>query len=206
MPPARLARLALAAQNLLRVDLGWLSPKAAQWLHDAAGATPPRYHVVNAAPVTQILETRVGKIGVVLFPEGTEKGQKPSPKQIAAVLAAGKTLKEQARLVIGISPWGYVGERDFLPQAGGIFGCLMGGGEGVGFAFSLNENPAVLWLRPDSQGRAVNIVELLELPALGKTPRWRENDSFRASLEFLDDSFPSDPAMQQLLNTEAPKK
>lgn len=199
MPDDDSGRQALAAYNLLRVDLGWMTPKSAKWMQKAAGATPHGYIEVSDKPVSRIVDSRAGKIGIVLFPEGKEPGQGPTREQEQMVLTEGKSLKEKVRLVIGISPWGYVGERDFIPKAKGIFGCILGGGEGVGFSHSLQENPGVLWIRPDNQGRAVNILELLELPVLGESPRWKENTTFRAFLEFLDESFPSDPQMLRIV-------
>lgn len=196
-PPAADAALALDVHNLLHVNLGWLSSKAEKWLRERAGGVPAGYAPVGAEPVSRIIDTQAGKIGVVLFPEGRQPGKGPDAALAAKALAAGKALQGKTRLVIGVSPWGYVGERDFLKKAEGVFGCILGGGEGIGFDFSLREAPGVLWLRPDTQGRAVNILELLELPAFGESPRWKQDDSFRAYLEFLGDPFPYDPVMKK---------
>lgn len=200
LPPAEDARLALAAHALLRVDSGWLSAKAAQWMRQAAGALPPGYAVVEKEPVVHIVETGIGKVGIVLFPEGPTPGKGPTPELEERVLAAGRRLQGQTALTLGVSPWGFVGERDFLPKAQGIFACILGSGEGVGFAFSVPEkNPGVLWLRPDNQGRAVNILELLQMPGQNSLPEWREGVTFNAKLEFLDHRYRPDPAMEQII-------
>ena len=200
MPDKAAALVALASHNLLRVDVGWLSSKAAKWLRDASGSLPNGYLEVSQKPVTRILDSKAGAIGVVLFPEGKIPGQGPSQEQIREVLTAAEAIRGKVRLLVGVSPWGYVAERNFISKdARGVFGCIMGGGEGVGFSHSLQENPGVLWLRPDTQGRTVNVLEILELPALGESPRWKENTTFRASLEFLDGSFPSDPQMRNII-------
>ena len=202
MPGKNEAKTALAAHNLLKADIGWLSTKSAKWLRGATDSLPTGYIEVTQKPITQILESKAGAIGVVLFPEGKIPGQGPTPEQIREVIAAANNIRGKVRLLVGVSPWGYVAERNFIAKEGGdIFGCIMGGGEGVGFSHSLQENPNVLWLRPDSQGRAVNILEILELPALGEAPRWKENTSFRAFLEFLDESIPSEPQMNAIIGT-----
>lgn len=171
-------------------------------MRQACGALPPRFHMVAKEPVNLKLKSPLGAIGLVLFPEGPVPGKGPAKEQVEAALKAGKALRSACVLVIGVSPWGYVGERDFLPKAEGIFDCIFGGGEGVGFGFSVPEKtPRILWLRPDSQGRAINMLELLEKPDPKSRLPWVEGKSFNASLEFLHDEYPSDPAMLKLVGT-----
>ena len=180
----------------------------------SAGKIPPGYQVVDADPVSRIIDTRLGKVGVLLFPQGPVPGRAPTPAQEQKVLAVGRALRAQTVLLLGVSPWGLAGEKQFLPKARGVFDCILGGGEGVGFAQSLSEkSPGVLWLRPDGKGRAVNIVEILEAPnrnarpqaQSGIDPVWIEGRTFRAELEFLDSSFPSDPAMRNVIGMPSAK-
>lgn len=188
------------------MDAGWLSPKAARWLRKAAGAIPAGYHEVNAEPVVRVLNTPAGAVGIVLFPEGPTPGKGPTPDLEQKVLAAGRTLRERTLAVLGVSPWGYVGERDFLPKAEGVFTCILGSGEGVAFSHSLSEkNPGILWLRPDGQGRAVNILEFLQLPVPGSAMRWREGVTFNARLDFLGGAYPPDPKMAKIIGDDEPK-
>lgn len=203
MPPAADAKIALAAYNLTHTDAGWMSPKSAQWFMQNAGSLPAGFSQVNDTPVSRVFGSPAGKIGIVFFPEGPVPGKGPTPEQAQACLAAGKKLQKGCALVIGVSPWGYVGERDFLPLAQGVFNCLFGGGEGVGFGFTVPEKtPDVLWLRPDSKGRAVNVLELYTLPRQGEA--WKENTHFGAWLEFLDNSFTADPDVLRIVGN-APK-
>ncbi|MDL2316337.1 hypothetical protein LJC59_04575 [Desulfovibrio sp. OttesenSCG-928-A18] len=205
MPGPDDARLALAAHNLLRVDAGWLSPKAALWLKGTNGKIPTGYIAMGDKVVTRIVDTAAGKIGLVFFPQGPVPEKAPTPEQEEQALAAGKALHGKVNLVIGISPWGAVGETAFLRKASGVFGCLLGSGEGIGFAQSLSEARGVFWVRPDSQGRAINVLEILEMPAPGTTPEWLEGVTFRANMDFLDDSCPTDAAMLRLIGAPPPR-
>jgi len=206
LPTAESARVALAAYNLLNVDIGWLSKKSAQWMRDNAGDIPRGFIEVGSEPVVRLLDSPVGTLGFVLFPEGPEPGRSPAPKQINAAVTAGKSLKNKAVMVVGISPWGYVGERDFLPKAKGVFDCILGSGEGVGFPGTVpQKTPGVLWIRPDGAGRAVNILELYFKPQPGQAIQWIERKTFGASLEFLDNTCPSDPAVLRVIGTPPPK-
>ena len=198
MPGEEEAKTALAAYSLLGFDMGWLSPKAAAWFRRYTGTTPSGFREVGGEPVSRTISTPVGKIGLVLFPEGPVQGKAPSPDQEQAALAAGRALRDTCALVVGISPWGYVGERDFLPKAAGIYNVLMGGGEGVGFSHSLSDRrPGLVWLRPDTQGRALSVLEIRQLP--GKNFVWKENETFRAKLEWLGDDVRPDPAMAKIV-------
>ena len=183
---------------MLNLALGWMSPKSSRWMREHTGKLPGAFITVEKKPVVRLLKSPMGMIGVVLFPEGPVPGKGPTSDQEQAVLQAGRELGKKAILVLGISPWGYVGERDFLPKARGIFSCLFGGGEGVALAHSLSDKyPSVLWLRPDTQGRAVNRLEIYFPPALGES--WVENTHFKASLEFLGKEFPDDPTMLSII-------
>lgn len=163
-----------------------------------AGAVPGGFNKVGAKPVVRTISTPIGLVGVVLFAQGPVPGKGPNPAQEQQALAAGQTLKNKCALLVGVSPWGYTAERDFLPKADGIFNVILGGGEGVSFANSLSaERPGILWLRPDSQGRAVNVLEILELP--NKQILWKENVNFRARLDWLDNKTPDDPAMRAIV-------
>lgn len=205
MPGKAEAQQALAAHRLLKVDAGWLSPKAERWMRDRAGGIPTSYAKVGVDPVARILQTPAGAVGIVFFPEGKAPGKAPAPEVEQKVLAAGRALREKTVLVLGVSPWGYVGERDFLPKAEGVFSCILGGGEGVSLEHVVPEkHPGILWVRPDGQGRAVNMLELLQLPAPGTTPQWREGVTFNASLEFLDSYYTPDPAMRTIVGEPKP--
>ncbi|MDR2488701.1 MAG: hypothetical protein LBD42_04325 [Desulfovibrio sp.] len=213
-PPPAEGRRALLAHSLLRIDAGWLSPKAANWMKVSAGKIPPGYHIVNTDTISRVIDTALGKVGIVFFPQGTAPGKAPTREQEHKALAAGRALRGKTALLLGVSPWGLVGEKKFLPGAQGIFDCILGGGEGVAFAHSLaQETPGVLWLRPDGKGRAVNILEILQAPQQslspgkrrqsGGPPQWVEDVTFRASLVFLDPSVPSDPAMRRIIGDPA---
>lgn len=199
-PAPEEAKLALAAYKLLHVDAGWLSARAAAWLKKAAGGIPPRFAEMRAKPVSRTIDTVIGPVGVVLFPEGPAPGKGPGPGQEEAVLAAAKALQKTCVMVVGISPWGSVAERAFLPKAQGVFTCLLGGGEGVAFSSSsVNTAPGVIWSRPDPQGRAVNMIEFYTLPQKNGAFTAKEGVSFASHLQFLDASCPSLPSMQRLI-------
>ncbi|MDR2668704.1 MAG: hypothetical protein LBC14_01965 [Desulfovibrio sp.] len=202
-PPAAEAVFARKLQAMLQVDAGWISRNAAAWLNNAAGGIPAGYLEISGEPRDKIVRTPAGPVGIVFFPEGPVPGKAPTPDQERQVLEKGRTLRGQVPLLLGISPWGLVAEKNFLPKAGGIFDCILGGGEGVGFGFSLAEKvPGLIWLRPDGKGRAVNVLELNSMPG-GKTPFvWEEGRTFNARLDFMGESVPADKAALELIRRQ----
>ncbi|MDR1686746.1 MAG: hypothetical protein LBR82_10005 [Desulfovibrio sp.] len=205
-PAAAEAVFARKLQAMLQVDAGWISRSAAGWLKTAGAGIPAGYVEIDREPRDKILQSPAGPVGIVFFPEGPVPGKGPTPEQERQVLERGKKLRGQVPLLLGVSPWGLVAEKSFLPKAGGIFDCILGGGEGVGFAFSLAEKiPGLIWLRPDGKGRAVNVLELNRMPD-GKTPfAWEEGRTFNARLDFMGERVPADKAALELIRRQETK-
>jgi hypothetical protein len=203
LPAAGDAPWSLAAHMLLNVDAGFMSPRAAAWMEKNVKAIPPGFHVVHSAPVSRLVPTPAGNIGLVFFPYGHGELGAPTAEQVKSVLAAGASLRAKSVLLVGVSPWGYDAEKVFLRQGEGVFHILLGGGDGMPFAQAIaKECPSILWSRADSMGRAVTDIALMELPpsaASGERAQWLEGITFKARLVFLDDSFSSDPQMQRIL-------
>jgi hypothetical protein len=202
LPPAAEAVFTRKLHAMLQVDAGWISQKAAGWLTNAGGP-PAGYLVVGGEPRDRILRTPAGPVGIVFFPEGPVPGKGPTPDQERRVLERGGKLRGQVLLLLGVSPWGLVAEKSFLPKAGGIFDCILGGGEGVGFGFSLAEKvPGLIWLRPDGRGRAVNVLELNTMPDGKKPFVWEEGRTFNARLDFMGEGVPADKAALELIRRQ----
>lgn len=190
------AQLLLSGYKALGIDVGYLSEKESTWLKSAAGGIPPNFLTVTNEPLTIIKSTSSGKVGLILFPHGEERFHLPSDRQKEAVLEAGKKIMSQVSLVIGISPWGNTAEERFILQADEIFSILLGGGPGLGFSYSFDHSTQkLLWVRPENQGRAVNIIEIMELPPPGISSLWVEGVSFNARQVFLKPSIPFDPTV-----------
>ncbi|MDR3176823.1 MAG: hypothetical protein LBU06_09890 [Desulfovibrio sp.] len=205
-PSAEEASLALKVHELLRVDTGWISGKAARWLRGETGRIPPGYLVSEGKSVSRLLNTRAGSVGVVFFPEGPVPGKGPGPGQESEVLAAGKALREKAALLVGVSPWGAAAEKKFLPKAQGVFDCILGGGEGIGFDFIFAEgSSSPIWIRPDVKGRAVNVLEIYLPPLAGSSFVWSEGKTYNAWLDFMGEGVPVHRAALELIGPRREK-
>ncbi len=194
-------KLHLALHDALGVDAGWLSPASEAWFFSGAGKFPKGYSTVKKSPETRLLSVFGTTIGLVFFPEIAEPSPEPdAPDSIQAqCLKAGRTLGAKADFIIGVSPWGMDAERDFLSLADGVFNLILGAGEGLGFAQAFDSRaPGVLWMRSDSLGRGMTILELEQLPTAGQYP-WIPGVTFNSRLEPLHPSIPTVPEIDALI-------
>lgn len=202
-PSEKQARKALKVQDYLKPDAGWLSPASGKWFLKHTGRTPEKYIPVEKAPEILLLERAQVRVGLVFFPEGSAEKKAPTRDETRAVLAAAESLKEKADLIIGVSPWGFALEQEFIEAARGAFSLILGGGTGIGFSHTtLSTTPETLWSRPDPGGRSVNIIEFFERPATGTPFYWIDGISFKAWQEPLGPSSPPDIGMQKIIREE----
>lgn len=189
-----------AVYDALRVDCGLLSPSAAAWF---GGASPARFVEAADRPVTRRLSVGGYSVAVIFFPPlsagGTRESETPTPKLLAAVLAAADTASD-ADLRIGVSPWGFEGEyaaRQALEQR---FHVLLGAGPGAPFAAEVNAQiPGLIWSRADRDGRSLMVLDLLTLPQPGEPFAWEWGLTVQAKEVRLTSDIPSDPRMEAIL-------
>lgn len=189
-----------AVYDALHVDCGLLSPAAAAWF---GGASPARFVEAADRPVTRRLSVGGHSVAVIFFPPlsagGTRESETPTPKLLAAVLAAADAASD-ASLRIGVSPWGFEGEyavRQALEQR---FHVLLGAGPGAPFAAEVNAQvPGLIWSRADRDGRSLMVLDLLTLPQPGEPFAWEWGLSMQAKEVRLTSDIPSDPRMEAIL-------
>lgn len=189
-----------AVYDALGVDCGLLSPSAAAWFGDAR---PARFVEAADSPVTRRLTVGGQSVAVIFFPPlsvgGTRESETPTPKLLAAVLAAADAASD-ATLRIGVSPWGFEGEyavRQALEQR---FHVLLGAGPGAPFAAEVNaQAPGLIWSRADRDGRSVMVIDLLALPQPGEPFTWEWGLTMQAKEVRLTSDIPSDPRMEAIL-------
>lgn len=198
------ARRLLKGHSLLGVDAGYLLPEEAQWLQTYAKGLPAGFTTVKDTPLTKIISIPTGKVGIVLFPKGKGTNLAPTDQQIKDVLQAGKNLQKQVNLVIGVSPWGNVHEYRFLKEGTGVYHILFGGGGGLGAPYEPEHSTEqLLWIRSESHGRAVNSLDILEMPQPNRPASWVEGLTFNAAQVFLLLKLPPDHSMEDVTGNAA---
>ncbi|WCB45424.1 hypothetical protein PH214_10090 [Nitratidesulfovibrio vulgaris] len=201
----RLAGLTRKGYDLLKVDDGYLSPKAAQWFMTHAGGTPAGFRSVDGPPQTRIHTVNAMRVAVVFFPPLPQGVDDPTPEMVRDALSAGRKARSGADLVIGVSAWGSLNERDMLPRCEGVFDILFGSGTGSAFDGTVDGvAPGVLWARPERDGKGVNVVEVLALPQPGQPNDWVPGITIATRYIMLSDTVAHDPAMEAVIGSVPP--
>lgn len=175
----------------------YVSPPAQKWLGERAATLPPNYILMQGKLQSRVIPAAGKRIGVVWFapdgPDGLADAQSDA-------IRAGRELRGQVDLLVGVSPWGSDAERKFTERVEGLYHIIMGGGPGYGFGSSLKgANKGVLWLRPEPQGSAVNVVEILSWPEPA-LHIWEYSANFTARVELLGPNVPSDAVIEEIFN------
>lgn len=203
-PTREQTTVALRAVTRLGVDAGWLSPEAEASFRTFGDTLPRGFHTVSKAPVSVIEKAGTLRVGIVFLPRAAND-EAPAPQQIDAAIEAAQALRKQCDLVIGVAPWGITGEKQLLLTADGAFDCLFGGGDGVGFSHALLERaPTTLWLRSESKGKALTLLELHQIPRAGAPVLWQEDANFSARSVYLGPDIREDPAMRKIIGYPSP--
>lgn len=195
------------AYSLLQFNDGYASQMATEWF-SANNTTLPHAFRTVAQHSKTAYHTIGGRTVAVVFFSGSlhaSSGEDDSTqKQVRDAIQAGIEAKAMSDFVIGVSPWGSFTERAMLPQCEGVFDVLLGGGTGMAFSSSIDATaPSVLWVRPDRDGRCVNVIDILQWPDHMMPHTWIEGISTITRLVPLSDSEPDDPAMQAIIGTGA---
>lgn len=176
-----------------------LSPAENTALTENGAKIPLGWQVLEPGTAkTTILTVGQDKVGVVFFPEAAKPGSEPGEKEFKAIDKAVKELRPQVKLVIGVSPWGVQTESDYLQKQKPDVDILLGSGIGPGFSAKVADKDKTLWMHTYSKGKALYTIDVLAWPG-AKGFKWVPDKSFTSKTVILDESFPADPAMQEML-------
>ena len=201
-----MAQTLVMAYARLGYDAGYVTPGDAKELGDAASAILKERHDNVGTVVSRIVEKEGKRFGLVFLPELPDSGKGPTEAQMDAVMGEAEKLRPQVDLVIGLSPWGYQGEIDFLDRTkdkGGL-DVLIGGGHGSGNRGKVMAGGRTLWMRPFPKGKAVSVMWFEKLPGRGIAPVWKENENAGFETIILDEQVPQEPGMEELLKSLRP--
>lgn len=196
-PPRKEALPALArAYSLLGYDLGCLTPDEAAALAAQNAPAPKGWLTLGKEPQAKTAEVGGLKVGVLFLPLLGQDEKTPDKKLVAKVSRAAKRLREDADVVIGVSPWGMRGEEALLKKRPGLFDVLLGAGRGSGL-YAKAPNGETVYTRAYEKGKAINRIDLLELPK-GEKHVWSLQKNFKAKITPLDDATPDNGRIKAL--------
>jgi hypothetical protein len=193
----------------LGYDFGVLSStEAKQLMHSNQGPDqqniPSGWKLFSSQPQTAVLNHQGIRLGLILFPEAKALSADSSRKN-AVFDHLGQTilaLDDFCDLTIGLSPWGFNIEQDFLHSDAYAPALLLGSGSGPAILGKLGNNDRTLWLRPFSRGRAVQVVSLPNPEERSWKDQWKIEDNVHIEFLVLDDTIATNKEMEDLLKKQ----
>lgn len=198
-PPVRTTMALANAFDLMKYDIGLLAGDEARAL-DGQGITFDQTRkTAEEAPVT-VVTTRDGdKVVFLRFPALRAGAEAPPQDLIDRLARKIKAEREGARLVVALSDWGWVAEREYLdgkPDA--VPDMLLGSGWGAGVDGRLESGGRCLWVRPYDRGRTLSETRLLRWPDHSRKPQWNSSDDAKTMSLPLGDQYVDDPTVSAL--------
>lgn len=185
------------AMTMLGYDAGALTPDEAAYLKSADAPLPAGFTVLGPQPTTTIVQSGGLPVGIVLFPVSPNP-KNPVPAELAeATDKAAKSLRNKAKLVIGVSGWGMGDEQAFLDTHPDSLDLLLGSGPNAGTAGRTSASGKTLWSRAYIKGKTINRLDIMTLPGAPDFV-WKSGTDFKADVISLDEQYPADPTIQQM--------
>lgn len=212
LPPGNKLRALHNAFSRMPYTAIYLTPRTAKAFSALNLPVLPKGIVVESKPVTEYYRAGNLTVACVFFPTanwGQENASRatatkgnPSQEQLADVMIAGMEAAKNAALVIGVSPWGMHLENSLMyGPAFEPFHIILGAGEGIavpGQGMSSQGRAGPLWVRADSRGKAVNVLDIYTIP--GKGAAWLDGIHFSSHLVFLEKNLPEDGEVLQIIS------
>ena len=197
-PSPELTRALAQAYVRLGYDLVVLAPEEADLLRRDGVDIPDNWVTAGARPDMIRLEKAGLRIGVVVFPT-LDPSLTVAPKIMALQVEDRiRRMREQSDVVIGLSLWGGMAEKQFLKQALQTPDVLLGSGPGPGLAGGLFAGQRTFWTRPVNRGKTVSAVGLAELPRTAGSWKWVRERNIHLLHRPLGGDVAADPAMDAL--------
>lgn len=196
--PSTLSALAQSF-DFMNYDVALLSDTEAEVLAKA-DITADRNRESNSVSVTEIVTPENKRIAFYRFPSLPEGKDIPSDQAMNRIARELKPLLASYDLVIALSHWGWVAEREYLAQNPDIVpDMLFGSGLGSGVN-RVEADGRCVWVRPYDKGRTVSEIQLFTWPDRSKRFIWNEPEYIKTLTIGLGDQYDDHPDVSALFN------
>jgi len=182
------------AYDFMNYDVALLAQSEADALKHANVRVDGKRKTAKDTPFSMVTLKNGDLIGVVRFPSLKKGEDIPSDDQIKKLSTAIKAERKKVKLLLGLSDWGWVGEREYLaknPDA--VPDLLLGSGRGSGVNGRIEANGRCIWIRPYDKGRTVSEVQVYAWPDRSKPFAWKEPDNIKSLSIGLGDNYQDNP-------------
>lgn len=196
-PPGTLEALA-EAFDFMNYDVALLSDEEQRMLN-RVGVTPPKAWKTASQEAFRTVKTPNGTVGFLSFPPLPAGTDTPDTALVEEVTRAVAKVKPTVDLLVGLSPWGAYGEKEYLdrrPDA--VPHILLGNGRGMSFVKRFSSGDRVLWSRPYPRGKTVTRFSLMSWPA-GDDFEWSD-EMVSSAAELLNDTVQQNPHVRGIFD------
>lgn len=200
MPDPRIVERLITAFGMMPYDIGLIGRFEAENLARMGLESEPFRQTAEAAPYT-VLETTAGdRIGFLRLPSLPMGKDIPSKDMIEAISRKIERERESVRLLVALSDWGWIGEREYLAQRPRFVpDILLGSGRGSGVNGRIEAKGRCVWVRPYDKGQTVSEVRVLAWPDRSGDFRWTEPGSIVPVTVGLGDDYFDNPEVGAVL-------
>lgn len=185
--------------DLMNYDVGLLPRDESIALEGVALDTSRR--TADEEPFTVITTATGDRVGFLRFPSLPDGEDIPSDRLIAKISAAVKEQQSAVRLIVALSDWGWVGEREYLAQNPDFVpDILLGSGRGSGVNGRIDADDRCTWVRPYDKGRTLSEVKIFSWPDRTSSFTWDTTDSIKTLSIGLGDQYQDNPDVGALLH------
>jgi hypothetical protein len=187
------------AYTLLNYDVAFMGKKESELL-SKKDITPDEGRLTSQEELMKVHSTPDGnKIAFIRFPSLSKGEDIPSRELIQKISEVIKREQSNADLLIGMSDWGWVGEREYIGQAPQFMpDILLGSGFGSGVTGRFDAKKRCVWYRPYDKGRTVVEVQVNTWPDRSKPEAWTNPKSIKSLSIGLGDKFIDNPKVDAL--------
>ena len=186
--------------DLMKYDIGLLAKSEADVLNDAGVLAEDWRKTAKEAPFTIINSSNGDKIGFMRFPSLPSGEDIPSPDLIEKITRTIKKNRDSVRLLIGLSDWGWVGEREYLAHNPNFVpDFLFGSGRGSGVNGRVEANARCVWVRPYDKGRTISEIQVYAWPDRSASFVWKAPDNIKTFSTGLGDQYQDNPDVSAIL-------
>jgi len=189
------------AFDLMKYDIGLLAQGEADGMDKTLLPLDSTRKTARSEPVKVVTTSTGDRIGFIRLPSLPKGEDVPSKKMIQKISLMVKKEQEQVKLLIALSDWGWIAEREYLAQNPTyVPDILMGSGYGSGVSGRIQADKRCFWIRPYDKGRTLCEIEIFNWPDRTTKFEWEAPADIKALSVGLGDQYQDNPDVSAILH------